>query len=296
LTAPEAAIVLEEPLNKVLTLVLFGLLKKQIITLESAEPMKVSVNKPYRATDLADLRKRKASRQKAAQGLNSLIHDYEHPFLDKLEEQAKQPVAQIDFAKPMEAFVKHTAVRVSGFNLEETRDYYQKIIQRALTEAQSMGELPEWEKTVERNAEWILMSDKYPTVLNQPGRVYQPTWFRPVVIHSAGRGSGGSPSPSAPSSGPSYGGTTSFGDVAASFAGFTQNTMNNFASSITPGSLNLNTPSGVVNLGGADKFTGEVLKGLMESSGSSGGGSGGGSCACACAGCACACACAGGGR
>ncbi len=298
LTAPEAAIILEEPLNKVLTLVLFGLLKKRVVELVTDQPLVVRVAKPYRATQKESLKARKAARLKVAQAENSLIHDYEHPFLDVLEKDAGKGVSEIDFSGPMKAFVKHTAVRVSGFNLNETRDYYQKIIQRALKEAETMGDIPEWEKTVDRNAEWILMSDNYPTVFERPGRVYRPTWYRPVMM---GRGSGGqtvsspSPSPSLPSSGP--GGSTGFGDVAASFAGFTQNTMTGFANTLTPGSINLNTASGLVNLGGADRFTAEVMKGLAESSRSSGsGGSSGGGCACACAGCACACACAGGGR
>ena len=293
LTAPEAAIVLEEQLNKVLTLVLFGLLKKRVVEMVSEEPLVMRVAKPYEATQKESLKARKALRLKAAQAENSLIHDYEHPFLDVLEKNEGKGVKEIDFSGPMKAFVKHTAVRVSGFNLNETRDYYKKIIQRALKEAETIGNIPEWEKTVDRNAEWILMSDDYPTVFNQPGRMYRPTWYRPVIIGSGGQSQ--TSSPSMPSGGP--GGTTGFGDVAASFAGFTQNTMTSFADVLTPGSINLNTASGLVNLGGADRFTGEVLKGLAESSKSSGGSSGGGgSCACACAGCACACACAGGGR
>ena len=95
---------------------------------------------------------------------------------------------------------------------------------------------------------------------------------------------------------PSVGGKTSFGDVAASFAGWTENTMGNMADAIAPGSLQVKGASGVINLGGVDKVTGDIFKSLATSSGSGGGSGGGGGCACACAGCACACACAGGGR
>jgi hypothetical protein len=88
-------------------------------------------------------------------------------------------------------------------------------------------------------------------------------------------------------------GSPSFGDVASSFAGWTENTMGSLASSISPGALQVENPSGgFLDLSGADRVTGEFFEALSESGGS-GGGVGGG---CACAGCACACACAGGGR
>jgi hypothetical protein len=91
---------------------------------------------------------------------------------------------------------------------------------------------------------------------------------------------------------PAPGGSTSFGDVAASFAGWTENTFGSMADAISPGALQVETPGGgLIDLSGADKG---FFKALSESS--SGGGGGGGGCACACAGCACACACAGGGR
>ncbi|NLF07801.1 MAG: hypothetical protein GX594_07445, partial [Pirellulaceae bacterium] len=103
-------------------------------------------------------------------------------------------------------------------------------------------------------------------------------------------------SPIGPAAAPGAGGgTTSFGDVAASFTGWAENTMGGMASAISPGSLSLSDKSGgFLNLSGVDHVAGEFFSALGKSSG--GGGGGGGGCACACAGCACACACAGGGR
>jgi hypothetical protein len=83
--------------------------------------------------------------------------------------------------------------------------------------------------------------------------------------------------------------------VAASFAGWTENTSASLASAIEPAGMGLDTPgAALLDLSGFDKVTADVLESLAESGG--GGGGGGGGCACACAGCACACACAGGGR
>jgi hypothetical protein len=150
------------------------------------------------------------------------------------------------------------------------------------------------EKYIDRHMQWLMIDDDYPTVFSHRGYHYQPIWVRPFA--SANRmsmpSSGKSiPTPSAP------GGKTSFSDVAASFAGWTENTAGNIASSTLPGSLEVKGASGIMNLSGVDKVTGDVFKALGEASSSGGGRSGGGSsCACACAGCACACACAGGGR
>jgi hypothetical protein len=193
--------------------------------------------------------------------------------------------------RDLRELLKHAAERVSGFNINETKEYYRKIVRRAVTEAQTIGELPEWEKTVDRNMEWILMDENPSPVFTHRGYDYRPIWVRGL-----GTGAGSattSPAP-APSGRPSYGGKTSFGDVAASFAGWTENTMGRLASSISPESLALPGAKGLVNLSGADRVTGDIFKALSEGGGSSSGGSSGGGCACA--GCACACACAGGGR
>src|SRR5690606_11445882 len=120
-------------------------------------------------------------------------------------------------------------------------------------------------------------------VFSSSGRSYRPSWTRSTQTYG-----GAVPVPTAPRET-----STSFGDVAGSFAGWTENTMGSLASAIQPGTLSISTPShGLVDLSGADRLTGEFFKALAESKGGGGGGGGG----CACAGCACACACAGGGR
>jgi hypothetical protein len=186
---------------------------------------------------------------------------------------------------------------LKGFDLSDTQDYYKKIVQRALIEARTIGEIPEREKYIDRHMQWLMLDDGYKNVFTHRGYQYRPIWVRPFA--SADRM--GLPLPSTPGSVPTPsgpGGKTSFGDVAASFAGWTENTAANLASSIAPGMLQVKGEGGLVNLSGVDKVTGDIFKALGEGaakggSGSSGGGS---SCACACAGCACACACAGGGR
>jgi len=171
------------------------------------------------------------------------------------------------------------------FDLSDTKEYYQAIVRRAVEQAKAIPDIPAREQALDRDMEWILLDDGYPTVFNTPSYTYRPIWARP---------SGGGVLPSLPSGGGSRSFTPSFSNVSAGFAGWTENTMGSLAAAISPSSLpSMAGKSGFVNLSGVDKATGDVFKALGSSSGGSRSGGGGG---CACAGCACACACAGGGR
>jgi len=298
LTAPEAAVLLELPLGRILGLVLFGLLKKGMLVQMRETPLTVKLADEFRAPPQT---KRTDHRLAAAQKKGIVLHTYEHAFLDVIESAAAPAVVEkLDFGKAMKGLLDGVAARMRGFDLSDTQDYYRRIVSRATTEAQSLGDVKMREQALDRNLEWIMMDRNFPTVLNAPGLPYRPIWMRPVLT-STGTGAGmarpafgtaGAPAPSA-------GGKSSVGDVAAGFAGWAENTMGNLASAILPGSLGA-PGGGFVNLSGADKVTGDIFEALAKSSAESGsrsgGGGGGRSCACACAGCACACACAGGGR
>jgi len=249
-------------------------------------PLIVEVDEDLQGDTLG---KRGMNRQQVAQEKGIVIHDYEGPFIHAIEYQGRKPVHQIEFSLAMKSLVESAAARMKGFDLSDTQDYYRSIIRRALKQAQAIGDIPEREKVLDRDMEWILLDDGFPTVFVGRGYSYQPIWLRPVSTFgraaSGGRG--------APSSG-----RTSFGDVAGGFAGWAENTMGRLASAILPGSMQVpSAQGGVINLSGVDKVTGDIFKAMAESSAKSGGGGrSGGGCACACAGCACACACAGGGR
>jgi hypothetical protein len=295
LTAPEAAILLELPLNKVLLLIMFGLLDKRVIILEDDSPLTVKVDDAYVVKGKTDSKKRH-DRRASAQGEGVVLRSYEHSVIDVLQDNPGKHVHKQDFGEPMRALVKSVAAKMKGFDLSDTQDYYKKIISRAMDEAGRMGDVPEFEKFLDKTWPWVMMDDNYGPVFQRRGYTYHPTWIRPYVVSQAGSSAGPSmPSVGGSKSGPSYGGKTSFSDVAASFAGWTETQTGNLASAISPGGLDLGT-AGVVNLSGADKVTGDIFKALSSGSGGSSGGSSGGGCACACAGCACACACAGGGR
>jgi hypothetical protein len=289
LTAPEAAVLLELPIAKVLSLVIFGMLKKGILHQLSADPLTVAVDESLKLNSEelpADEKARTQFYRDAGQKKAIVVHSYEQPFLFLLEKNPNKPVKEIDFGVPVRKLITSAAERMAGFNLRETQDYYRSIIKRAAEQAAAIGDIPQRQATVDRNFEWILMDDDYPTVFT--GWPYRPIWTRGAPMHLPG-------APSVPTSAPGIPGDTTFKDVAASFSGWAENTMGDMASAIGPGSLSPGqSAGGFLDLSGADRVTGDIFSALAEAS-TKGGGSGGGG-GCACAGCACACACAGGGR
>ncbi len=273
LTAPEAAVILERPLGEVLTLVIFGMLKKGLVVMTRDDPLTVEVPEHLRTT--------RGERRKIASRLGTVIRGYEQPFLDAIMEQPGVPIADLDLSKEMRNLVKQTARRMKGFDLERTKEYYQSIVYEAWKEARRIGDVEKRDQYVDENIDWLMLDPGYPRYFrtwHSSGYHYTPRWIS-----------------SSPASGPPTvvtGGRTSFSDVAASFVGWTENVSSRLAATVDPVNVGL-VDGGVVNLSGVDKVGMDVLEAMASSSGGSGGGGG---CACACAGCACACACAGGGR
>ncbi|MDI9583197.1 MAG: hypothetical protein QM473_03180 [Acidobacteriota bacterium] len=281
LTAPEAAVILERPLNEVLTLVLFGLLKKGICEQVRADPLVLKVNEAF-------VKETRGERRKAAGLSGKVIHGYEQPFIEALIAAGEVPVAKIKFAKAMKELIDGTVKRMQGFDLAKTRSYYTYIISKAWAEAKSIGDVEDRTKHTDDNLEWLMVSPTYRDDFgywHSHGYHYHPPWSRGTVFGDSGAGQVSLPTPDTS--------RTSFGDVAASFAGWSENVAGGLAAQMDPVRIGLDA-HGVVDLSGVDKVTLEVLEGMSKASGSGGGGGGG--CACACAGCACACACAGGGR
>jgi hypothetical protein len=291
LTAPEAAVLLELPLGKVVALALFGMLKKGLVVEVGRDPLRVAARPELKG-------KNRGERRKAAARLGTVIHGYEHELLDTISLEAATDVTEADFSDALNALVTSVAERVMGFDVEETKQYYRRIVERAWKDAKSVGEVELRTEAVDKKLEWLLIDERSTDSFaswESAGYHYRPVWVR-----TPGAPSGGAVSlPARSGSGPS-GAAPSFGDVSASFAGWTENVTGKLASVISPSSLQSAAGGsvGVVNLSGADKVTGDVLSSFFSGGGGGGGGGGssGGGCACACAGCACACACAGGGR
>ncbi len=263
LTAVEAAVLLEAPLNKVVTMILFGLVKKGIVTVEAEKPLRV---KP-----LEELPK------------DVKLWYYERRFLS-----AVKPNGTLDESELRELVIDligDVNKKLTGFSRKETKAYYQDIAARAWDQVEA-AQTPEvlgqrWGDGLE----WTMLEDDWDSRTRRVFRdrpVTLPYWwwfYRPWVAST------GTSRPSMPTPSPAGGGTPVTlptlpgADFANTVVGGIENAANTVVSSV-------------------EGFTGKVTQTTnpppKSSSSSSRGG--GYSCACACACAGCACACAGGGR
>jgi hypothetical protein len=264
LTAVEAAILLAEPLDKVLTMILFGTIKKNAARVTSREPLQVEVTSPL------------------PEGLN----EYEADFLKAF--QQNDPKTRRNLIQDMMVkLVKSVSEKMKGFSRRETIEYYKGIMERAWTQVEQ-ADTPEVKgQLYDQNLEWTMLDKDYDNRTRRvfTGPVFVPTWwgrYDPTFgrsMPSSGRVSTPSSSSRGMPSVPNLPGSDLAASVAVGMQTFSQKVIGNvgdFTSRVT----NVTNPP------------------PPPSAGSRGGRTGGGghSCACACACAGCACACAGGGR
>jgi hypothetical protein len=259
LTAVEAAIVMEQPMDKILTMILFSSIKKGAATVVTKEPMQLQMTDP-----LPD-------------GLQTYEVDFLKAFqLTNLGDRRKALQAM------MVSLVKTIGEKMKGFGRKDTVAYYADITKKAWDQVEA-AQTPDIKmQAYDDQMDWTMLDhdfDGRTRNVFRGGPVFIPMWwgrFDPVY-RTAG--------PSVP--------TSSGGGISiprpnvpgADFAASMVNGIQGFAGHAV-GDLTSFT-SGVTNL------TNPVPVSTSSGGHSSGGGS---HCACACACAGCACACAGGGR
>ncbi|MBN1440884.1 MAG: hypothetical protein JW929_15865 [Anaerolineales bacterium] len=268
LTAVEAALLMEQPLDRVLTMILFGLVKKNAVTVTSRDPLELKNTEPKPAG----------------------LHPYETDFLGAFESSNKATRPKT-LQQVIINLIKSLQEKMKGFSRKETIDYYKSIAEKAWQQVAAAGTPEVKAQAIDENLEWTMLDrdfDGRSREIFSRGPVFVPVWwgrYDPSVGGGAGRGA------AAPSFSPTRGGSISLprlpgADFAASVVGGVQSFSRNVIGDLTG-------------------FTGRVTAKtnplpVSSSSGggwrSGGGGGGGHSCACACACAGCACACAGGGR
>jgi len=263
LTAVEAAILMEQPLDKVMTMILFGVVKKNAATVLSRDPLKLQLTQPQPAE----------------------LHEYEKDFLKAFSDPNVLPKKGLQ--EMTVNLVKAAGDKMKGFSRKETIDYYKGIMERAWQQIEAAGTPEVKSQMYEEAMEWTMLDRDYDNRTRRvfTGPIFVPMWwgrydptYRPAV---SGMPKVGSPTPATSVGRTSLPGAT----FAASVVGGVQN----FSSRVI-GDVQSFT-SGVTNR------TNPVPKASSGGSWKGGGSSGGGrSCACACACAGCACACAGGGR
>jgi hypothetical protein len=269
LTAIEAAILMEQPMDKVLTMILFSVLKKEAAQVISKDPLKLDI--PEIDTDK--------------------LRPYEIKFLEAFKEN-KTGERRKKLQKLMIDLIKSVGNKMKGFSHKETVAYYEKIMERAWQQVETADTPEVKSEKFDEHMGWTMLDkdfDDRTQDVFRTGPVYVPIWWgrfdpgwsrtsTPRVsdakpsIPSGGQGQ----APSLPN--------LPGGEFAASVVGGIQGFSRDVVGNVTD-------------------FTGRITKQtnpVPKSSSRSGGGwssrGGSSSCACACACAGCACACAGGGR
>jgi hypothetical protein len=137
LTAVEAAIVLEKPLNIVATILIYGMLRKQAIQVVSKNPLKIQV---------IDERK--------------MSQIYERRFA-KLALNPDGTIYDKGLKKTIQALIESVKEKISGFHYVATKVYYGKIVERAWIEVENSGTPEVAVSNAGRQGEWLLLDPTY---------------------------------------------------------------------------------------------------------------------------------------
>ncbi len=273
LTAVEAAILMEQPVDKILTMTLFATIKKGAASVTSRDPLELEVSTP----------------------LPEGLHVYETEFLDAFSSKKKSERRK-KLQDMTVNLVRTVSEKMKGFSRKETVAYYNDIVERAWVQVET-ADTPEVKSAkYDEVMEWTMLDRQFDDRTRRTfsgGPVFVPIWWPrydpgfPRTAPPASQPVQGVPVPSV------KGSQTTLPHLPGSdFAASMVNSVQGFSAGVI-GSLADFT-------GGITNRTNPIPKAVSSSSGGKwkGGSSGGLSCACACA-CACAgcaCACAGGGR
>lgn len=268
LTAVEAAIVMEQPMDKILSMILFAVVKKGAAEVSSRDPLQIKALTLPAGVEL---------------------RPYESDFIAAITtENARDKRKKLQ--DMMIALVKSVSEKMRGFSRKETLAYYQDIMEKAWEQVQAANTPEVRMQAFDDNMGWTMLDRNFDDRSRQVlggGPVIVPMWwgrYDPGFGRAAGPAQSTVSLPTQVGQAPSVSNmpTLPGSDFAASLAGGIQSFSSNVVGDVT------SFTSGVTNT------TNPVPK--TTSSSRSGGGGGGRSCACACACAGCACACAGGGR
>ena len=263
LTAIEAAILLEQPLDKIMMMILFSVIKKSAAKVVTQTPLKLDISQP----------------------LPESLNTYETKFLEAF--QKNQVVEQRRTLQDMTIdLVKSVSEKMKGFSRRETIDYYKNIVDQAWSQVEAANTPEVKSQKFDEVLEWTMMDKEYDDRTRRvfrEGPVFVPIWWSHYdpTFH---------PATTAPTISPRVPSGAPGGVALPHLPG------SDFAASMVHGVQNFS--AGVI--GNLTDFTSKVTDKTnplpVAPPSSKGSFHSGGGCACACACAGCACACAGGGR
>jgi hypothetical protein len=259
LTVVEAAILSEVPLQRVFTMIVFGLLKKDLISISRAK----TGNKPTFQMKEENIAKAASTRT---------FHYYERLFLKAISSSGNLYKDKIQAM--LKTLIKTTARKLEGYSRADTIVYYQRMMTKAWEEI-NLATTPEAQASaLNEYAEWLLLDPAYEERLQQHTTYYAPTWYYWWVWSSHPH--------TYPGPRPTLGVPLATPISITNFANVTVLATQNFANTVVTGFQNLANQIATAFRPPPPPPRRSTFSGR--------------SCACACACASCACACAGGGR
>jgi len=165
LTVPEVGALLEEPLNKILALILFGMIRKGYVKVLSQKPLKIEKTAGMPVPDLS----------------------YEKAFLTAVEGDGV--VNEKEAVAILTDLVKKVGEKMKGFSRKKSLDYYRQIMTKAWDEV--------GKDNYSESFEWLILDKRFEDEAARrypDGRVPVPIVFGPI-FHGGSYGGGGMSAP-----------------------------------------------------------------------------------------------------
>ena len=155
LTAVEAAIALERPLDMVATMVLFGLIKKDKVKVLSEDfPMRLS--KIQTRGDFP----------------------YEDNYLMAIDRDGRMD--REGLKRTLVVLIKATQSKLEGFDYEATKQYYETICEAAWKQVQQAGTPEDFARVLNERNEWMMLDNGY-------GGRMERIWIGHPVLYPSGQ-------------------------------------------------------------------------------------------------------------
>jgi len=166
LTAPFAALLLEEKLDRVLVLILFGLLRKGALQLSGS-------GKNARVIKT---------------GSTKGLRNYEKAIIDLLpgSENSESPSAD-EMKKIFVEMIEELEEKMEGFSIENTREYYRSIVSNAWKMVKEAGSADKAASLLADRFGWLFVDEKFDSMAKDlplfTSTAY-PVWFRNIALHT----------------------------------------------------------------------------------------------------------------
>lgn len=150
LTVPEVAVLMEEKVDRVMALVLFGLIRKEALAVTGRSPLRLEVKDAAKAQ-----------------------FSYETEFIKAVQDDGK--VSEAEGAKVMTDLVKKVGEKMKGYSRKRSLEFYRDIMARAWEQVGS--------EDYSQAFEWILLDSKLDKTVQErfgPRPIPVPYWWTTI--------------------------------------------------------------------------------------------------------------------